>query len=75
MEHCHVELKDQEISQDTLERFDKLKEKYPEAFLLSSQDIGHTNSVTMHVDMGGNPPICQKPYFASQTLQLGSAGN
>ena len=28
-EHCCVELKDQEISQETRERFEKLKEKYP----------------------------------------------
>ena len=61
-EHCHVELKDQDISQETKERFKKLKEKYPKVFLVSSQDIGHTNLVTMHVDTGDNPPICQKPY-------------
>ena len=62
MEHHHVELKDQDISQETRERFKKLKEKYPKVFLVSSQDIGHTNLVTMHVDTGDNPPICQKPY-------------
>ena len=61
-ECCCVELKDQAISQDTKDRFDKLKEKCPEVFLLSSQDIGCTNLVTMHVDMEDNPPICQKPY-------------
>ena len=49
--HCHVELKDQEISQETKERFEKLKEKYPKFFSVSSQDIGHTNLVTMYVDM------------------------
>ena len=31
-EHCHVELKDQEISQETKERFEKLKEKSPKYF-------------------------------------------
>ena len=31
-EHCHVELKDQEISQETRERFEKLKGKYPKVF-------------------------------------------
>ena len=50
-EHCCVELKDQEISQETKDRFEKLKQQYPEVFSLSSQDIGHTNLVTMHVDM------------------------
>ena len=56
MEHCHVELKDQEISQETKERFEKLKEKYPKYFSISSQGIGHTNLVTMHVDTGDNTP-------------------
>ena len=31
-EHCSVELKDQEISQETRERFEKLKRKYPKVF-------------------------------------------
>ena len=61
-EHHRVELKDQEISQETRERFEKLKEKYPKVFSISSQDIWHTNLVTMHVGTGDNPPICQKPY-------------
>ena len=61
-EHHCVELKDQDISQQTRDRFEILKKKYPEVFSLSSQDIGHTNLVTMHVDMGDSPPICQKPY-------------
>ena len=61
-EHHHVELKDQEITQETRERFEKLKDKYPKVFSVNSQDIGCTNLVTMHVDTGDNPPICQKPY-------------
>ena len=31
-EHCQVEVKDQEISQKTKERFQELKEKYPKDF-------------------------------------------
>ena len=61
-EHHCIELKDQDISQETANRFEILKRKYPEVFSLSSQDVGHTNLVTMHVDMGDSPPICQKPY-------------
>ena len=61
-EHHHVELKDQEITQETRERFEKLKGKYPKVFSVSSQDIVHTNLVKMHVDTGDNPPICQKLY-------------
>ena len=61
-EHHWVELKDQNISQETKDRFVKLKEKYPEVFSLNSQDIGHTNLVTMHMDTGNSPLICQTPY-------------
>ena len=62
-EHCHVELKDQEITEETKVRFQELKEKYPKVFSVISQDIRCTNLVSMHVDTGDNPPlICQKPY-------------
>ena len=62
MEHYHVELMDQHISQETKDRFEELKKKYPEVFSLNNQDIGHTNLITMYVDIGDSPPICQKPY-------------
>ena len=62
MEHRRVELKDQEISSKTKQMFEKLKGKYPKVFSANSEDIGQTNLVTMHVDTGDNPPICQKPY-------------
>ena len=61
-EHRRVELKDQEISEETKQRFEKLKGKYPKVFSVNSEDIGRTNLVTMHVDTGDNPPICQKLY-------------
>ena len=57
-----MELKDQEITKETRERFEKLKGKYPKVFSMNSEDIGQTNLVTMHVDTGDNPPICQKLY-------------
>ena len=75
-EHICVELKGQEISEQTKQRFEKLKSKYPKVFSVSSEDIGRTNLVTMHVDTGDNPPICQKTvHITSEALQLGSAGN
>ena len=39
-EHQHVELKDQEISKETRQRFEKLKGKYPKVFSVNSKDIG-----------------------------------
>ena len=61
-EHRRVDLKDKEISEQTKQKFEKLKGKYPKVFSISSEDIGWTNLVTMHVDTRNNPPICQKPY-------------
>ena len=31
-------------------------------FSKSSEDIGHTPLVTMDIDTGDSPPVCQKPY-------------
>ena len=61
-EHRCVELKDQSISEDTKWKFKELKEQFPKVFSLSNEDIGCTQLVTMNVDMGDSPPICQKPY-------------
>ena len=57
-----MELKDQSISEDMKSRFVELKEQYPKVFSLNNEDIGHTQLVTMDVDMGDSPPVCQKPY-------------
>ena len=31
-------------------------------FSLNNEDIGHTQLVTMGIDTGDSPPVCQKPY-------------
>ena len=61
-EHKCVELKDQSISEDTKRKFEELKKQFPKVFSLSNEDIGCTQLVTMDVDMGDSPPICQKLY-------------
>ena len=61
-EHRHVELKDQNISEETKKKFEELKEKYPKVFSLNNEDIGRTQLVTTDIDMGDSPPVCQKPY-------------
>ena len=57
-----MELRDQDVPKETKQEFEKLKEDFPEVFSLNNQDIGQTQLVTMHVDTGDSPPICQKPY-------------
>ena len=56
------EIPAQEVPEEMKREFEKLKADYPEVFSLNNQDIGHTQLVTMHVNTGDSPPICQKPY-------------
>ena len=57
-----MELKDHNASKETRQQFEELKAKYPEVFSINNEDIGHTQLVTMDIDMGDSPPVCQKPY-------------
>ena len=61
-EHRCVELKDHDISEDTRRKFEELKVQFPKVFSLNNEDIGRTQLVTMDIDTGDSPPICQKPY-------------
>ena len=61
-EHRHVELKDQDISEEPRRKFKELKVQFPKVFSLNNEDIGHTQLVTMDIDTGDSPPVCQKPY-------------
>ena len=61
-EHRCVELKDQSISEDTRRKFEELKEQYSKVFSLNNEDIGHTQLVSMDINTGDSPPVCQKPY-------------
>ena len=61
-EHRCMELKDQNISEEMKKKFEELKEWYPKVFSLNNEDIGHTQLVTMNIDMGDSHPVCQKPY-------------
>ena len=61
-EHHRVELKDHDASEETRQQFEELKAKYPKVFSLNNEDIGHTQLVTMDIDTGDSPPVCQKPY-------------
>ena len=37
-----MELRDQDVLEETKQEFEKLKEEFPEVFSLNNQDIGHT---------------------------------
>ena len=57
-----MELKDHNASKETRQQFKELKAKYPEVFSINNEDIGQTQLVTMDIDRGDSPPVCQKPY-------------
>ena len=57
-----MDLKDHNASEETKQWFEELKAKYPEVFSLNNEDIGQTQLVTMEIDTGDSPPVCQKPY-------------
>ena len=61
-EHHHVELKDHNASDRTKQEFEEWKTKYTEVFSLNNEDIEHTQLVTMDIDTGDSPQVCQKPY-------------
>ena len=61
--HRKVKLKSKPIGEDTAQKFEELCECFPEVFFSkNSKDIGRTNLITMDINTGDHPPICQKPY-------------
>ena len=62
-EHWRVELKDHDASEETKQQFEELKAKYPKVFSLNNEDTGQTQLVTMDIDTGDSPLVCQKPYI------------
>ena len=60
--HRKVKMKSKSIAEDTAQKFEELCEHFPDVFSKKSKDIGRTNLITMDIDTGDHPPICQKPY-------------
>ena len=44
------------------EKFRLLCEEFEDIFSKSSSDIGKTPLITMDIDTGDSPPVCQRPY-------------
>ena len=57
-----MKLKSKPISEDTKQKFEELCELFSEVFSKNSKDTGRMNLITMNIDTGDYPPICQKPY-------------
>ena len=60
--HRKVKLQDAEVLDKYKEEFEKLCEKYNDIFSKDSPDIGKTPLITMEIETGDSPPVCQRPY-------------
>ena len=50
------------ITDETCESFHQILDKYQAAFSTSSEDISHTELITMDIDTGLSWPVSQRPY-------------
>ena len=60
--HRKVKLQDAEVLDRYKEGFEKLCEEYNDIFSKDSSDIGKTPLITMQIETGDSPPVCQRPY-------------
>ena len=60
--HRKMQLQDAEVTEENKEKFRLLCEEFEEIFSKSSSDIGKTPLITMNIDTGDSPPVCQRPY-------------
>ena len=60
--HRKVKLQDAEVLDKYKEEFEKLCEEYNDIFSKDSSDIGKTPLITMEIETGDSPLVCQRPY-------------
>ena len=60
--HRKVNLQDAQVSAKYREQFRQLCKEFEDIFSRDSTDIGKTSLITMDIDTGDSPPVCQKPY-------------
>ena len=60
--HRKVNLQDAEVTAKYRKQFKLLCKEFENIFSKDSTDIGKTPLITMDIDTGDSPPVCQKPY-------------
>ena len=60
--HRKVKLQDAEVLDKYKIEFKKLCEEYDDIFSKDSSDTGKTPLITMEIETGDSPPVCQRPY-------------
>ena len=59
--HRKVNLQDAQISAKYKNNSDFFVKEFEDIFSKDSTDIGKTPLITMEIDTGDSPPVCQKP--------------
>ena len=57
-----MQLQDAEVAKKYKEQFRQLCKEFEDVFSKDFTDIGKTPLITMDINTGDSPPICQKPY-------------
>ena len=57
-----MQLQNAEVAKKYKEQFKQLCKEFEDVLSKDSPDIGKTPLITMDIDTGDSPPICQKPY-------------
>ena len=60
--HRKMQLQDAKVAKKYEEQFKQLCKEFEDIFSKDSTDIGKTPLITMDIDTGDSPPVCQKPY-------------
>ena len=60
--HRKMQLQDAEMTEEYREKFRLLCREFEDVFSKDSTDIGKTPLITMDIDTGDSPPVCQRPY-------------
>ena len=60
--HRKMQLQDAEVTGENKGKFKLLCEEFEDIFSKSLSDIGKTPLITMDIDTGDSPPVCQRPY-------------
>ena len=60
--HRKMQLQDAEVTEENREKFRLLCKEFEDIFSRNSTDIGKTPLITIDIDTGDSPPVCQIPY-------------
>ena len=60
--HRKMQLQDAEVTEENREKFRLLCKEFEDIFSRNSTDIGKTPLITIDIDIGDSPPVCQRPY-------------